>query len=116
VLMPAPITYAHRLVKRQAHVRKAKELPWLRPDAKSQVTFVYDDGKPVAIDAVVLSTQHGPDIDQATLREAVMELIIKPVLPAEWLTSKTKYFINPTGQFIIGGPMGDCGLTGRKII
>jgi S-adenosylmethionine synthetase len=116
VLMPAPITYAHRLVKRQAHVRKAKELPWLRPDAKSQVTFVYEDGKPVAIDAVVLSTQHGPDIDQATLREAVMELIIKPVLPAEWLTSKTKYFINPTGQFIIGGPMGDCGLTGRKII
>ncbi len=116
VLMPAPITYAHRLVKRQTHVRKAKELPWLRPDAKSQVTFVYEDGKPVAIDAVVLSTQHGPDIDQATLREAVMELIIKPVLPAEWLTKNTKYFINPTGQFIIGGPMGDCGLTGRKII
>lgn len=116
VLMPAPITYAHRLVKRQAHVRKAKELPWLRPDAKSQVTFVYDDGKPVAIDTVVLSTQHGPDIDQATLREAVMELIIKPVLPAEWLSKDTKYHINPTGQFIIGGPMGDCGLTGRKII
>ncbi|MDX1266869.1 MAG: methionine adenosyltransferase [Oceanisphaera sp.] len=117
VLMPAPITYAHRLVKRQAHVRKARELPWLRPDAKSQVTFVYDDsGKPVAIDAVVLSTQHSPDIDQATLREAVMEMIIKPVLPAEWLTKNTKYFINPTGQFIIGGPMGDCGLTGRKII
>ncbi|MBR9857663.1 MAG: methionine adenosyltransferase [Gammaproteobacteria bacterium] len=117
VLMPAPITYAHRLVKRQAHVRKARELPWLRPDAKSQVTFVYDDqGKPVAIDAVVLSTQHSPDIDQATLREAVMEMIIKPVLPAEWLTKDTKYFINPTGQFIIGGPMGDCGLTGRKII
>ncbi|PSJ45763.1 methionine adenosyltransferase [Zobellella endophytica] len=116
VLMPAPITYAHRLVKRQAHVRKAKELSWLRPDAKSQVTFVYEDGKPVAIDAVVLSTQHSPDIDQPTLREAVMEHIIKPVLPAEWLTSKTKYFINPTGQFIIGGPMGDCGLTGRKII
>ncbi|WP_417614790.1 methionine adenosyltransferase [Oceanisphaera sp.] len=117
VLMPAPITYAHRLVKRQAHVRKARELPWLRPDAKSQVTFIYDDnGKPLAIDTVVLSTQHGPDIDQATLREAVMEMIIKPVLPAEWLTKDTKYLINPTGQFIIGGPMGDCGLTGRKII
>ncbi|WP_019934080.1 methionine adenosyltransferase [Oceanimonas smirnovii] len=116
VLMPAPVTYAHRLVKRQAHVRKAKELPWLRPDAKSQVTFVYDDGKPVGIDTVVLSTQHSPDIDQATLREAVMELIIKPVLPAEWLSKDTKYHINPTGQFIIGGPMGDCGLTGRKII
>ncbi|WMC11804.1 methionine adenosyltransferase [Oceanimonas pelagia] len=116
VLMPAPVTYSHRLVKRQAHVRKAKELPWLRPDAKSQVTFVYDDGKPVGIDTVVLSTQHSPDIDQATLREAVMELIIKPVLPAEWLSKNTKYHINPTGQFIIGGPMGDCGLTGRKII
>lgn len=117
VLMPAPITYAHRLVKRQAHVRKAKELPWLRPDAKSQVTFLYDDkGKPTGIDAVVLSTQHSPDIDQATLREAVMEMIIKPVLPAEWLTKNTKYFINPTGQFVIGGPVGDCGLTGRKII
>ncbi|MGP7733014.1 methionine adenosyltransferase [Oceanimonas smirnovii] len=116
VLMPAPVTYAHRLVKRQAHVRKAKELPWLRPDAKSQVTFIYDDGKPVGIDTVVLSTQHSPDIDQATLREAVMELIIKPVLPAEWLSKDTKYHINPTGQFIIGGPMGDCGLTGRKII
>ena len=117
VLMPAPITYAHRLVKRQAHVRKAQELPWLRPDAKSQVTFLYDDkGKPTGIDAVVLSTQHSPDIDQATLREAVMEMIIKPVLPAEWLTKNTKYFINPTGQFVIGGPVGDCGLTGRKII
>ncbi|GAA3719485.1 methionine adenosyltransferase [Oceanisphaera sediminis] len=117
VLMPAPVTYAHRLVKRQAHVRKARELPWLRPDAKSQVTFVYDDnGKPVGIDTVVLSTQHSPDIDQATLREAVMEMIIKPVLPAEWLTRNTKFHINPTGQFIIGGPMGDCGLTGRKII
>ncbi|WP_115717283.1 methionine adenosyltransferase [Gallaecimonas mangrovi] len=116
VLMPAPITYAHRLVKRQAHVRKSKELSWLRPDAKSQVTFVYEDGKPVAIDAVVLSTQHSPDISQPTLREAVMEHIIKPVLPAEWLTDKTKYFINPTGNFVIGGPMGDCGLTGRKII
>ncbi|WKE65136.1 methionine adenosyltransferase [Gallaecimonas kandeliae] len=116
VLMPAPITYSHRLVKRQAHVRKSKELSWLRPDAKSQVTFVYENGKPVAIDAVVLSTQHSPEIDQATLREAVMEHIIKPVLPAEWLTNKTKYFINPTGNFVIGGPMGDCGLTGRKII
>ncbi|WP_298719177.1 methionine adenosyltransferase [uncultured Oceanisphaera sp.] len=117
VLMPAPVTYAHRLVKRQAHVRKARELPWLRPDAKSQVTFVYDDnGKPVGIDTVVLSTQHSPDIDQPTLREAVMEMIIKPVLPAEWLTRNTKFHINPTGQFIIGGPMGDCGLTGRKII
>ncbi|MBO1520649.1 methionine adenosyltransferase [Oceanisphaera pacifica] len=117
VLMPAPITYAHRLMKRQAYVRKSRELPWLRPDAKSQVTFVYDDaGKPIGIDAVVLSTQHHPDIDQATLREAVMETIIKPTLPAEWLSKDTKYFINPTGQFIIGGPMGDCGLTGRKII
>ncbi|WP_116473577.1 methionine adenosyltransferase [Zobellella maritima] len=116
VLMPAPITYAHRLVKRQAYIRKSHELDWLRPDAKSQVTFVYDDGKPVAIDAVVLSTQHGPDIDQETLREAVMEHIIKPVLPAEFLTKNTKYFINPTGNFVIGGPMGDCGLTGRKII
>lgn len=117
VFMPAPITYAHRLMKRQAEVRKAGELPWLRPDAKSQVTFVYDDaGKPIAIDAVVLSTQHAPDVDQKTLREAVMETIIKPVLPTEWLSKDTKYFINPTGQFIIGGPMGDCGLTGRKII
>ncbi|WP_341503015.1 methionine adenosyltransferase [Gallaecimonas sp. GXIMD4217] len=116
VLMPAPITYAHRLVKRQAYIRKSHELDWLRPDAKSQVTFVYENGIPVAIDAVVLSTQHNPDIDQETLREAVMEHIIKPVLPAEMLTRDTKYFINPTGQFIIGGPMGDCGLTGRKII
>lgn len=117
VLMPAPITYAHKLMRRQAEVRKSKELTWLRPDAKSQITFVYDDaGKPIAIDAVVLSTQHSPDIDQATLREAVMETIIKPVLPAEWLNKNTKYFINPTGQFIIGGPVGDCGLTGRKII
>ncbi|ART79557.1 methionine adenosyltransferase [Oceanisphaera avium] len=117
VLMPAPITYAHKLMRRQAEVRKSKELAWLRPDAKSQVTFVYDEqGKPSAIDAVVLSTQHCPEIDQATLQEAVMETIIKPVLPAEWLTKNTKYFINPTGQFVIGGPMGDCGLTGRKII
>lgn len=116
VLMPAPVTYAHRLVKRQAHIRKSGELPWLRPDAKSQVTFIYEDGKPVGIDTVVLSTQHNPDIKQTDLHEAVMEHIIKPVLPAEWLTSKTRFHINPTGQFIIGGPVGDCGLTGRKII
>lgn len=117
VLMPAPITYAHRLVERQAHVRKSGILPWLRPDAKSQVTFHYDDaGKPCGIDAVVLSTQHNEDIKQSDLREAVMEEIIRPVLPSEWLTANTKYFINPTGQFIIGGPVGDCGLTGRKII
>ncbi len=116
VLMPAPITYAHRLVKRQAEVRKNGTLPWLRPDAKSQVTFRYEDNKPVAIDAVVLSTQHSDDIDTAALREAVMDEIIKPVLPAEWLTKDTKYHINPTGRFVIGGPVGDCGLTGRKII
>ena len=116
VLMPAPITYAHRLVKRQAEVRKSGELPWLRPDSKSQVTFIYDNGVPVGIDAVVLSTQHNPEISQADLKEAVMELIIKQTLPAEWLTKNTQYHINPTGQFIIGGPVGDCGLTGRKII
>lgn len=116
VLMPAPITYAHRLVKRQAEVRKNGTLPWLRPDAKSQVTFVYENGKPVAIDAVVLSTQHGPEVSNKVLQEAVMDEIIKHVLPAEWLTSKTRYYINPTGRFVIGGPMGDCGLTGRKII
>ena len=116
VLMPAPITYAHRLVKRQAEVRKNDTLSWLRPDAKSQVTFRYQDGKPVGIDAVVLSTQHNPDIAQKELQEAVMEEIIKPVLPAEWLDAETKYFINPTGRFVIGGPYGDCGLTGRKII
>ena len=116
VLMPAPITYAHRLVKRQSEIRKTGVLPWLRPDAKSQVTFVYENGLPVAIDAVVLSTQHDPDIDTKSLREAVMDEIIKPVLPAEWLSSDTKYFINPTGKFVIGGPVGDCGLTGRKII
>ncbi len=116
VLMPAPITYAHRLVKRQAHIRKSGELKWLRPDAKSQVTFIYEDGKPVGIDTVVLSTQHNPDISQSDLHEAVMEHIIKPVLPAEWLTKNTNFHINPTGQFIIGGPVGDCGLTGRKII
>ncbi|MDZ4262696.1 MAG: methionine adenosyltransferase [Pseudomonadota bacterium] len=116
VLMPAPITYAHRLVQRQAEVRKNGTLSWLRPDAKSQVTFVYEDGKPVAIDAVVLSTQHSPDISQKALQEAVMDEIIKHVLPAELLSSKTRYFINPTGRFVIGGPVGDCGLTGRKII
>ena len=116
VLMPAPITYSHRLVKRQAEVRKNGTLPWLRPDAKSQITFRYQDGKPVGIDAVVLSTQHAPDISQKDLQEAVMEEIIKPVLPAEWLDAHTKYFINPTGRFVIGGPFGDCGLTGRKII
>jgi S-adenosylmethionine synthetase len=114
--MPAPITYAHRLVKRQAKVRKSKILPWLRPDAKSQVTFAYEKGQIVGIDAVVLSTQHSEDIKQADLIEAVMEEIIKPVLPAELLTEHTKYFINPTGRFVIGGPVGDCGLTGRKII
>ncbi|MGF1877627.1 methionine adenosyltransferase [Photobacterium frigidiphilum] len=116
VLMPAPVTYAHRLVERQAKVRKNGTLPWLRPDAKSQVTFAYDQGKIVGIDAVVLSTQHSDCIDLPVLQEAVMEEIIKPVLPAEWLTKETKFFINPTGRFVIGGPMGDCGLTGRKII
>ena len=116
VLMPAPITYSHLLVKRQAEVRKNKTLPWLRPDAKSQITFRYENHKPVAIDAVVLSTQHSPDINAKVLHEAVMDEIILPVLPKEWLHKDTKYFINPTGQFIIGGPVGDCGLTGRKII
>ncbi|MEI6068931.1 MAG: methionine adenosyltransferase [Methylococcaceae bacterium] len=116
VLMPAPITYSHLLVKRQAEVRKNKTLPWLRPDAKSQITFRYENNKPVAIDAVVLSTQHSPEISNKSLHEAVMDEIIFPVLPKEWLHKDTKYFINPTGQFIIGGPVGDCGLTGRKII
>ncbi len=116
VLMPAPITYAHQLVKRQAEVRKNGTLDWLRPDAKSQVTFRYEDNKPVGIDAVVLSTQHSEDISTNDLREAVMEEVIKPILPAEWLDANTKYFINPTGRFVIGGPVGDCGLTGRKII
>jgi S-adenosylmethionine synthetase len=115
-LMPAPLYYSHRLVERQAEMRKSGVLPWLRPDAKSQVTFVYQDNKPVAIDAVVLSTQHNPDISQQDLHEAVMENIIKAVLPEELLTAETKYFINPTGRFVIGGPVGDCGLTGRKII
>ncbi len=116
VLMPAPIYYAHRLVERQAELRKHGTLPWLRPDAKSQVTLRYDNGKPVAIDAVVLSTQHDEDISQSDIQDAVMDLIIKEVLPQEWLHADTKYHINPTGQFIIGGPVGDCGLTGRKII
>jgi len=115
-LMPAPITYSHRLVKRQAQVRKDGTLPWLRPDAKSQVTFAYENGIITGIDAVVLSTQHCESIAQDALIEAVMETIIKPVLPEKWLTKDTKFFINPTGRFVIGGPMGDCGLTGRKII
>jgi S-adenosylmethionine synthetase len=116
VFMPAPITYSHLLVKRQAELRKNKTLPWLRPDAKSQITFRYENNKPVAIDAVVLSTQHSPEISAKALHEAVMDDIILHVLPKEWLHKDTKYFINPTGQFIIGGPVGDCGLTGRKII
>lgn len=116
VLMPAPITYAHRLVQRQSEVRKNGNLPWLRPDAKSQVTFQYDNGKVIGIDAVVLSTQHSEDIALKDLQEAVMEEIIKPVLPEAWMKANTKYHINPTGRFVIGGPMGDCGLTGRKII
>ncbi len=116
VLMPAPITYAHRLVERQSEMRKMNVLPWLRPDAKSQVTMRYHDGKVVAVDALVLSTQHDPDIDHNHLREAVMENIIQPVIPSEWIHSDTKIHINPTGSFVIGGPVGDCGLTGRKII
>ncbi|ANG61266.1 methionine adenosyltransferase [Marinobacterium aestuarii] len=116
VLMPAPITYAHRLVERQAEARRSGLLPWLRPDAKSQITFRYENGKPCGIDAVVLSTQHNPEVHQNDLREAVMELIIKHVLPAEWISKDTKFHINPTGKFVIGGPVGDCGLTGRKII
>jgi S-adenosylmethionine synthetase len=116
VLMPAPITYAHRLVRRQAEVRKAGTLPWLRPDAKSQVTFVYEEDKPVAIDAVVLSSQHHPDVSTADLTDGIMEEIIRPVLPRKWISKRTRFHINPTGRFEIGGPMGDCGLTGRKII
>ncbi|WP_100643920.1 methionine adenosyltransferase [Alteromonas facilis] len=116
VLMPAPITYSHRLVQKQAELRKSGELPWLRPDAKSQVTFVYEDDKPVGIDAVVLSTQHCDSVSTEELREAVLERIIKPVLPEQWLNKDTQFHINPTGRFVIGGPMGDCGLTGRKII
>lgn len=116
VLMPAPITYSHLLVQKQAAVRRAGKLSWLRPDAKSQLTFRYENNKPVAIDAVVLSTQHDPDVTLEDLREGVMEEIIKPVLPAEWIDNNTKFHINPTGKFVIGGPVGDCGLTGRKII
>ena len=116
VFMPAAITYAHRLMERQAQVRKSGKLDWLRPDAKSQLTFKYEDHKIVGIDAVVLSTQHAETVSQKDLHEGVMEEIIKPILPSEWLSQQTKYFINPTGRFVIGGPMGDCGLTGRKII
>ncbi len=116
VFMPAPITYAHRLVQRQAEMRKMHVLPWLRPDAKSQVTLRYEDNKVTGVEAVVLSTQHDPDIDYKHLREAVMENIIVPVIPENWLHKDTKIHINPTGSFVIGGPMGDCGLTGRKII
>ncbi|MEN8231855.1 MAG: methionine adenosyltransferase [Thermodesulfobacteriota bacterium] len=116
VLMPMPITYAHRLMKRQAEVRKAGLLPWLRPDAKSQVTIEYLDGKPNRVEAVVLSTQHSPEVDYEDLKEGVMEEIIKPILPEKMVDKNTKYFINPTGRFVIGGPVGDCGVTGRKII
>ena len=116
VFMPAPITYSHNLVRKQAEVRKSGILKWLRPDAKSQVTFIYEDHEPVGIDAVVVSSQHDPDVSMKEIREGVMEEIIKPVLPSEWINGKTKFHINPTGRFEIGGPMGDCGLTGRKII
>ncbi|MBK1649545.1 methionine adenosyltransferase [Rhabdochromatium marinum] len=116
VLMPAPITYSHRLVERQSEMRKQNVLPWLRPDAKSQVTMRYENGKVVAVDALVLSTQHDPDIDYGHLQEAVMENIIKPIIPPEWMHKDTRIHINPTGNFVIGGPVGDCGLTGRKII
>ena len=116
VLMPFPITYAHRLVKQQADVRKSGRFGWLRPDAKSQVSVIYENGRPTAIDTVVLSTQHGPDIEHRELEQAVIEEIIKPVLPEAMITAKTRYLVNPTGRFVIGGPAGDCGLTGRKII
>ena len=116
VLMPMPITYAHRLMKRQAEVRKAGLLPWLRPDAKSQVTVEYVDKKPTRVEAIVISTQHSPDVDYEDLKEGVMEEIIKPIIPSAMIDSNTKYFINPTGRFVIGGPVGDCGVTGRKII
>ena len=116
VLMPAPISYAHRLMEKQAELRKSGQLAWLRPDAKSQVTFAYENGKPVRLDAVVLSTQHNPEISQADLKEAVIEEIVKQVIPAEMFHADTKFHINPTGMFVIGGPVGDCGLTGRKII
>ncbi len=116
VLMPAPIAYSHRLMQKQAELRKSKKLPWLRPDAKCQLTMHYQDGKPVGIDTIVFSTQHAPEVTHHDLIEAVREEIIKPVLPAAWLTAETRYLINPTGRFVIGGPLGDCGLTGRKII
>jgi len=116
VLMPAPITYAHRLMEKQAELRRNGTLPWLRPDAKSQVTFAYENGKPVRLDAVVLSTQHDPEISQANLKEAVIEEIVKKIIPADMFHAETKFHINPTGMFVIGGPVGDCGLTGRKII
>jgi len=115
-LMPAPIAYSHLLMAKQAELRKSKRLPWLRPDAKCQLTMHYEAGNPVGIDTVVFSTQHAPEISHQDLIEAVREEIIKPVLPAHWLTTATRYFINPTGRFVIGGPLGDCGLTGRKII
>lgn len=116
VFMPAPIAYSHRLMERQASVRKSGKLPWLRPDAKCQLTLNYENDTPISVDTVVFSTQHAPEISHVELIEAVREEIIKPVLPTEWLTEKTRYFINPTGRFVIGGPLGDCGLTGRKII
>jgi S-adenosylmethionine synthetase len=116
VLMPAPIAYSHLLMERHAFLRKSGELPWLRPDGKCQLTLRYENGVPVAVDTVVFSTQHSEDISHAELVKVVREQIIKPVLPAAWLTSATRYFINPTGRFVIGGPLGDCGLTGRKII
>jgi S-adenosylmethionine synthetase len=116
VLMPMPITYAHRLMKRQAEIRKAGRLPWLRPDAKSQVTVEYIDKKPKRVEAIVISTQHSPDVDYEDLKEGVMEEIIKPIIPGDMVDANTKYFINPTGRFVIGGPVGDCGVTGRKII
>ena len=116
VLMPFAITYANRLVKRQSEIRKDGVLEWLRPDAKSQVTVVYEDGKPKAVDTVVLSTQHAPDIAQKELSEAVIEEIIKPVIPVNMINTKTRYLVNPTGRFVVGGPIGDCGLTGRKIV
>lgn len=116
VYMPAPIAYSHRLMQKQAELRKANKLPWLRPDAKCQLTLRYEQGKPVAIDTIVFSTQHSPDVSYADLCEAVREEILKPVLPPHWLEPSTRYYINPTGRFVIGGPLGDCGLTGRKII
>lgn len=116
VLMPAPITYAHRLMEQQARIRKNKKLPWLRPDAKSQITLRYENGTPVSVDTVVVSTQHSPDITHKEVIEGVIETIIKPVIPEKWITKDTRFLVNPTGRFVIGGPLGDCGLTGRKII